>query len=87
MEGHNAAIVDTSNNVFHLIRLKLLPRVGELIKLWSYVDQKAGNQDWHYYEVVQIVHEFHDHTEKFPQNEAVDVRIFVKPSNSSYFKS
>src|SRR5258708_7281212 len=74
------------------VTLHAVPRPGELIHLYSLVDEAAKKQTDYYYEVVQVRHKLYD----VPENVAPDSRqsfvagthlvtVFVKPSKSNFF--
>ena len=74
------------------VRLHAVPHHGELIHLYSLVDEAAKNQTDNYYEVVQVLHKLYD----VPENLAPDspraivagthlLTVFVKPSTSNFF--
>jgi hypothetical protein len=74
------------------VRLHAMPHRGELIHLYSMVDEAAKKQTDHYYEVVEVLHKLYD----VPKNLAPDSRrtivagthlitVLVKPSTSNFF--
>ena len=74
------------------VRLHAAPHRGELIHLYSLVDEAAKKQTDYYYEVVEVLHKLYD----VPENLAPDSRraivarthlitVFVKPSTSNFF--
>lgn len=82
----NADICEVNKGAFYTVRLDWVPRVGELIDLFSFIDQADGNAPKHYYEVVQVVHKLHDMTEKVPQANKGHhyVSVFVKPATREF---
>ena len=82
----NANIVE-AGGAYYSVKLAWVPRVGELIDLWSFADQADGYKPVHRYEVVQVIHRLYDLTDKVPQGQAGFhfVTVHVKPSASSYF--
>lgn len=80
------ANVSEVGGAYYPVRLEWLPRVGELIDLYSFLDTSTGHPPVHRYEVVQVVHHVYDVTDKFPKGHHV-VTVFVKPSQSSVFDS
>lgn len=84
-ETTNANIQEINGGAYYQVRLEWVPRVGELIDLWSFVDQASGDAPAHRYEVVQVVHKFQDVSKK--SEGAHFVTIHVRPSGSnSFFK-
>lgn len=73
---------------YYQVKLYAVPRVGELIDLFSFLDQATKHPPMKHYEVVQVVHEIHDVSEKIPQSKDGRhfVSVFVKPSNSKFFE-
>ena len=48
------------DGAYYPVLLRTVPRVGELIDLWSLIDQAAKHPPVKHYEVFQVVHEIHD---------------------------
>ena len=73
---------------FYEVKFSAVPRVGELIDLFSVVDQAKKLPPEKYYEVVQVVHNVRDVSEEIPHsiNGSHLVTVFVKPSRSKFFK-
>ncbi len=67
------------------VKLQWVPKVGELIKLTSFIDVASKDEPVHTYEVVAVRHDMYDVTDKLPG--ASDghhfVSVFVKPSGNS----
>lgn len=82
-----ANIVETDSGIYYPVRLYVVPRAGELIKLFSFIEQADKRPPVRRYEVVQIVHDVHDVTERVSQSEGGHhfVTVFVKPSDSEFF--
>lgn len=83
----NANICEV-NGLYYPVRLAWLPRPGDLIDLYSYLEAAAKRPDVkRYYEVVQVVHELRDIAEKVQQSHHGYhfVTVHVKPSQSSFF--
>jgi len=76
------------DGAYYQVRLHAVPRVGELISLFSFADQATKHPPTKHYEVVQVVHEIHDVSAKVPLSEDGHhfVSIFVKPSDSKFFR-
>lgn len=81
-------IRETCDGPYYEVRLHSIPRIGELIVLFSFVDMNSGHPPKKHYEVVQVVHDLHDVSEKIPQaKEGVhSVTVFVKPFQSPFLK-
>ena len=82
----NANIAEI-DGAYYQVRLEWVPRIGELIDLWSFKDQADNLPPAHRYEVVQVIHKIHDVTDKLPdrQDGAHFVTVLVRPSQSMYF--
>jgi hypothetical protein len=76
------------NGAYFLVRLHAIPRVGELIDLYSFIDQSTNHPPVKHYQVVQVVHKMYDVSEKIPQakNGHHFISVYVKPSNSEFFE-
>jgi len=72
------------------VKLHAVPRVGELINLFSFIEQAAGYQPAKYYQVVHVVHKMYDAagdaSDKGHKTGWHFVEVFVKPSRSKFFK-
>lgn len=77
----NANICETEGGPYYRVLLHTIPRVGELIDLYSYLDQESKK-----YEVVRVLHKLHDVTEKFPKSEngCHEVSVYVKHIQSEF---
>ena len=64
------------------VKLDFVPRVGDLIDLYSFVDTASNHQSRHFYEVVKVLHKIHDVTGKFEPSLKGHhfVKVFVKVS-------
>ncbi len=73
---------------YYPVKLHAVPRVGELINLFSFIDQRDDFPPNKNYEVVQVIHELHDAHPKIKQSKdgCHCVTVFVKPSKSKFFK-
>jgi hypothetical protein len=73
---------------YYQVRLHSVPRVGELIDLFSFLDQSTNDPPVKHYEVVQVVHKIYDVSEKIPHSKDGQhfVSVFVKPSDSKFFE-
>jgi hypothetical protein len=71
---------------YYPVRLYAIPRVGELINLFSFIDQSTNHPPVKHYKVVQIVHDVYDVQEKSSKRGHHFVNIFVKPTKSKFFK-
>ena len=90
------ALICELDGTFYPVRLCTVPRVGELIKFYSRIDerknakQKTNYPPQKYYEVVQVKHRISDVDENGCEENREGfhmVEIFVKPSDSQFFKS
>jgi hypothetical protein len=70
------------------VKLHAIPRVGELIDLYSFLDQSTNHPPFKHYKVVQVVHKMYDVSEKIPKS--MDgyhyVSVFVRPASSKFFE-
>lgn len=55
-----ARIQEIENGPYFEVKLHAIPRVGDLINLWSFADQLSGHSPRHSYEVIEISHEIYD---------------------------
>jgi hypothetical protein len=79
----NICIVDGPH---YPVRLKWVPRVGEIINLYSLIDATAKDPDaFHSLEVEAVVHHLYDVSEKHPEGHFVTV--FAQPSRSKFGKA
>ncbi len=87
-----AQLVEINNGPHFNVTLYDVPRVGDLIDLYSLVNEAANYRPDKHYEVVQILHKLCD----VPGNLGPDSRealvagahlvtVFVKPSTSDFF--
>jgi hypothetical protein len=85
----NAIIAEVDGGPFYRVRLEWVPRVGELIELFSYTEMQANNPSKMSYEVVQILHDVHEVAESVPLSlkGAHSVTVFVRTSNSAHFRT
>jgi hypothetical protein len=72
---------------FYPVKLHAVPRIGELIDFFSFIDQANGHPPAKHYEVVQVVHAVRDVSEKISQSKdgCHFVSVFVKPTQSQFF--
>ena len=75
------ANVCMSDGAYYRVRLNWLPRVGDFISLFSFADDASNDPNTHSFEVVKVVHDLHDVTEKYPEGKHF-VSIHVKAINS-----
>ncbi len=80
----NATIKEV-DGAHYPVRLNWVPRIGELIDLYSLIDASTGDPPDHQYEVVQVVHRLYDVTKKEPEGFHF-ITVFVKPSSASLFR-
>lgn len=71
------------------VKIHAIPNVGDLIDLWSFIDQAANFSPVKHYEVVSVVHKIHDVSEKIAHTKDGHhfVSVFVKPSDSEFLKN
>lgn len=83
-----ANIHEIESGIYYRIKLFAIPRVGELIELYSFVEHLDRKPPKKFYEVVQVVHNIHDVSERVSQSldGAHFVNIFVKSTTSEFFK-
>jgi len=76
------------DGAYYPVVLKWIPRPGELINLFSFLDQASDHPHHHDYEVVHVVHELHDIAkgEERSQTGHHFVQIYVKPSQHKFLK-
>ena len=78
--------VSEIDGAYFPVRLHAIPRVGDLIDLYSSIDHSTGHPPRKHYEVVQVLHKLHDVTDKVPHATGHHfLTIVVKPSTSKYF--
>jgi len=65
-EDFNANICEINQGAYYKVHLEWIPRVGDLIDLYSHLDKADGYDAKHHYEVVTVVHQVHDITDKDP---------------------
>jgi hypothetical protein len=73
---------------YYPVNLQWVPRVGELIDLWSFIDQADKRPPARHYEVVQVVHRIHDVTDKGGREHkgAHFLTVHVKQAQSRIFE-
>lgn len=83
------ANIHVIGGAFYQVKLFAVPKAGELIKLHSFVEQLARNTALtiQFLEVVQIVHDMQDYTEKGTNltDGSHFIHIIAKPAESEYF--
>jgi hypothetical protein len=79
----NAIIEELNQKTYYPVLLQVIPKKGELIELYSFIDQSTAHQPNHSYEVVNVIHTIHDVTEKYTPslNGSHGIKIIVKPVN------
>jgi hypothetical protein len=83
----NANICEINQGAYYPVKLDSIPNVGELIDLWSSIDQADSYPPKKHYQVVQVVHKLQDVSDKHHRTQDGHhfVNIFVKPINSEFF--
>jgi hypothetical protein len=79
----NGSVVD-AEGANYPVRFEWVPRVGDLVDLYSFSETASGHQSTHHFEVAQIVHRVYDVTQADPDGRHL-VTVFVKRSESAYF--
>jgi hypothetical protein len=88
----NAHIIEIDEGgeggAFYPVRLHWVPRPGDLIDLYSFLDDKSGHPPQHYYEVVRVVHKLHDIAETVTHTLGGHhfAEIYVRPSQDNLLK-
>lgn len=81
-----ANICEIGGGAFYPVKLHTVPRIGELIKFYSFIEAAIGQPPTMHYEVVQVVHEVRDVSAEI--SESKDgchlVSVFVKRAQSQY---
>lgn len=77
-----ANICEIKTGDYHQVKLYAVPRAGELIKLFSFVEKAAGRPPEKQYEVVRVEHELCDVCDDVVESKAGHhfVNVWVKPS-------
>ncbi len=84
----DAHISETNDGPYYPVKLHAIPRVGEFIVLWSFLDQKTkADKPRKNYEVVAVLHKVNDDGETVGDRSTAHhfVTIVVKHSSSNYF--
>ena len=87
-----AQVIEINGGPYFNVTLHAVPNVGDLIHLYSLVDEAADYPPNKQYEVVQVLHRLYDVPEGLTPDSRQAfvagthyVRIFVKPSTSNFF--
>ena len=83
-ELHITGTVVDAEGTHDPVRFEWVPRVGELVDLYSFSETESGHHSTHRFEVTQVVHRVYDVTESDPDGRHL-VTVFVKRSDSPYF--
>lgn len=80
------ANISEVEGAYYPVRLYAIPRVGELIDLYSFIDAKTGHKPRKFYEVVAVLHKMYDVGETVGGRDTAHhfVTVLVKPSHSEY---
>ncbi len=84
----NANIVEIGGAHYQVI-LQWVPRVGELIHIFSHVDTQSGDEANHHFEVMKVIHQMSD----VPKNNANGpggqhfVSVYVRRSMDAIFST
>lgn len=60
----SAIIQENIDGAYYEVLLSVIPIIGENISLYSHRDREAGYEATHTYEVMSVLHEIHDVTDK-----------------------
>jgi hypothetical protein len=84
-----ANICEIEDGRYYPVRMGWVPRVGELIDLFSYLEQAASQPSRRHYEVVQVVHELRDVAEAVKESHPGHhvVNVYVRAVESPFFGS
>jgi hypothetical protein len=87
-----AQIIEINGGPYFNVTLYALPLVGDLIDLYSLVDESANYPPNHHYEVVQVLHKLYDGPAKITPNSRESfvagthsARVFVRRSTNNFF--
>lgn len=84
----NATIQETGDGIqpYYQVQIAFVPRVGEFIDLYSFVEQAGNRPPNRNYEVIKVVHRIHDVTDRFSVSREGShfVQIFVKLSDQEF---
>jgi hypothetical protein len=82
-----AHIREIDNGAFYPVKLATVPRVGDLIDLYSFIEAAEGQPPNRRYEVVQVVHKVRDVTNLVKESEGGMhfVTVHVRPAHSPLF--
>jgi len=85
-------VIEINDGPYFNVTLHAVPQVGDLIHLYSLVDQAAEYPPNKQYEVVLVLHRVYDVPEGLTPNSRESyvagthyVKVFVKPSRSNFF--
>ena len=70
------------DGAYYPVKLHAIPQRGDVIDLWSFIDQTDGYEPRKNYEVVRILHKIYDHSDKSPAGADGhhSVTVLVKPA-------
>ena len=76
------------DGAYYPVRLEWVPRVGELIDLFSYIEQADGRPSGRHYEVIRVIHKLRDIADKVPASHdgCHFVEVHVKAADPSLFR-
>jgi len=80
-------IKETNDGAYYEVLLQTVPQKGEFITLYSHLDQSTGHEATHNYEVISVLHEIHDVTDKVEKSKHGyhSVTLVVKSASGSVF--
>lgn len=84
-EKINAIIQEAGNGSYYNVLLSALPHKGDYISLFSHLDSSDGHNAMHQYEVIKVVHDIQDVTDKVERSKMGhhSVTVIVKPTTIS----
>lgn len=80
--------IHEEDGTYFQVQLEFVPRIGEFINFHSFVDQIDDYEPFKYYEVIRIVHEISDVTDRLDyatgsQFVSIYVKKFERPKEVS----
>jgi|GEM_PF-5602272 len=69
---------------YYQVHFSWVPRPGELIDLYSFVDASTGHQARRFFEVIQVIHEIHDIVDRLDKSTTGNhfVTVVVRESSN-----
>jgi hypothetical protein len=87
----NARVFDLDREIFYEAYFREVPRVGELVRLYSYPDQSTGHSMpplGFQYKVAQVLHTLTDYVENNDRShtDRQEVTVYVRGSDDPLFR-